>query len=448
MRFKIKKGLDIPISGRPAAIIEDAAKVSSVALLGYDTPGLRPSVAVDPGDRVKLGQTLFTDKRNPEVQFTSPGSGVVRAINRGAKRALHSVVVDLDGSDEVAFPSFDRNGLDRATAEEVRKILIESGQWTALRKRPFARIPKPDEKPDSMFVTAIDTNPLAADPEMIIGEDKDAFSAGLKVVSKLTEGRTYVCTRPDADIPCPESDKFVRGEFAGPHPAGLAGTHIHFLDPVGKNRSAWYIGYQDVMAIGRLFTTGRISTEVVVALGGPMAKNPRLLRTRYGANVAELIKGETKPGSDRVISGSVLSGHRATGTYGWLGRYNNQLSILGEGSPREFLNWMRPGFSKYSALRAYAGHLFHRGDFDMTTSQNGSPRALVSTGSFERVMPLDILPTMLLKAILVRDTDSAQALGALELDKEDLALCAFVCNGKYDYGPALRATLDEIEANG
>jgi Na+-transporting NADH:ubiquinone oxidoreductase subunit A len=268
------------------------------------------------------------------------------------------------------------------------------------------------------------------------------------VVSKLTVGRTYVCTRPDADIPCPESDRFVRGEFEGPHPAGLAGTHIHFLDPVGKNRSAWYIGYQDVMAIGRLFTTGRISTEVVVALGGPMARNPRLLRTRYGANVAELIQGETQPGSDRVISGSVLSGHRATGTYGWLGRYNNQLSILAEGSPREFLNWMRPGFGKYSSLRAYAGHLFHKGDFDLTTSQNGSPRALVSTGSFERVMPLDILPTMLLKAILVRDTDSAQALGALELDKEDLALCSFVCNGKYDYGPHLRATLDEIEANG
>ncbi len=448
MRKKIKKGLDIPIAGRPAQEIDDAGTVSSVALLGYDTPGLRPSMAVDPGDRVKLGQLLYTDKRNPKVRFTSPGAGKISAVNRGQRRVLQSVVVELDGTDEETFPSFDRSQLDRLGASEAVDILITSGLWTALRTRPFGRIPAPDTSPHSVFVTAIDTNPLAPDPAVIIAEDKDSFSAGLKVVSKLSEGPTFVCTAPRADVPCPESDKFRRGEFEGPHPAGLVGTHIHFLDPVGKTKTVWHIGYQDVLAIGRLFLTGRLATERVVSIGGPMVRNPRLLRTRAGANMSELIEDETKPGDDRVISGSVLFGHRATGTYGWLSRYHNQISIIGEGSPREFLAWARPGIDKYSSLKAYAGHLLRRGDFALTSTQNGSPRAMVSTGSFERVMPLDILPTVLLKSVLVRDTDAAQDLGALELDEEDLALCSFVCNGKYDYGPHLRATLDEIEANG
>jgi Na+-transporting NADH:ubiquinone oxidoreductase subunit A len=448
MRINIKKGLDIPLAGRPAPEIDDSKSVSSVALLGYDTPGLRPSVAVDPGDRVKLGQTLYVDKRNPGVRFTSPGSGVVKAVNRGHRRVLHSVVVELEGSDEETFPSFDRSKLDRVTADEARDILVNSGMWPAFRARPFARVPSPDTTPHSIFVTAIDTNPLAPDPEQIVGLDKDAFSAGLKVVSKLTEGAIYVCKAPGADVPCPESDRFRLGEFAGPHPAGLVGTHIHFLDPVGKTRTVWHIGYQDVTAIGRLFLGGRLPVERIVSIGGPMVKNPRLLLTRNGASISELIDNETKPGDDRVISGSVLFGHRAAGTYGWLSRYHNQISIIGEGSPREFLSWARPGTRKYSALRAFAGHVLHRRDFELTSTQNGSPRAMVSIGNFEQVMPLDILPTPLLKAIIVRDTDSAQDLGALELDEEDLALCSFVCNGKYDYGSHLRATLDEIEANG
>jgi len=448
MRIKIKKGLDIPLAGRPGTDIDDSKSVGSVALMGYDTPGIRPSVAVDPGDRVKLGELLYTDKRNPGVRFTSPGSGVVKAVNRGARRVLHSVVVELDGSDEETFPSHDRSKLDRLAADDARETLLASGLWTAFRTRPFGRIPAPDAAPHSIFVTAIDTNPLAPDPAVIVGEDKDAFSAGLKIVSKLSEGAVFVCTAPGADIPCPESDRFRLGEFEGPHPAGLVGTHIHFLDPVGKTKTVWHVGYQDVLAIGRLFLTGRIATERVVSLAGPMIERPRLLRTRSGARVADLIEDETKPGDDRVISGSVLFGHRAMGTYGWLSRYHNQLSVIAEGSPREFLAWARPGFGKYSSLKAFAGHLFRRGDFELTSTQNGSPRAMVSIGNFERVMPLDILPTPLLKSVLVRDTDGAQDLGALELDEEDLALCAFVCNGKYDYGKHLRETLDEIEANG
>ena len=439
MHIKIKKGLDVPISGKPELTLSDANPVKTVGLVGWDTPGLKPKMAVAAGDRVKLGQTLFIDKRNPEICYTAPGSGVVSAINRGERRVLNSVVIELDGDDAETWSTDDK---------DIRKTLCESGLWTTLRTRPFGKIPQPDTTPNSIFVTAINTNPLAGDPSLVIGEDPEAFLAGLRVISQLTEGKTYVCTRAGADIPCPDGEQFVHAEFSGPHPAGLVGTHIHFLDPVSIKKTVWHIGYQNTMAIGRLFTTGRLPTQRVIALGGPMVKNPRLLRTRRGASTADILDGEMQSGNARVISGSVLSGHRASGMLGWLGAYHNQISVIGEGSPREFLSWLRPGHEKYSALRAYASTWLHKGDYDLTSSQNGSPRAMVSTGSFERIMPLDILPTVLLKALLVRDTDSAQQLGALELDEEDLALCSFVCNGKYNYGPHLRKALDEIEANG
>ncbi len=448
MRITIKKGLDIPVAGKPRLEIDTANEVQSVASLGLDTPGLKPRMAVQQGDRVKLGQPLFIDKRNPDVPYTSPGSGVVSIINRGERRILHSVVIQLDGSAEQTFPVFEPGKIDGLDAAAVRRIMIESGVWTYLRTRPFTRVPTPGDVPSSVFVTAIDTNPLAPDPAVIIGENPEAFAAGIQVVSKLTTGNTYVCTAPDSGLPVPEGATIKHVEFAGPHPAGLVGTHVHFLDPVSIKKTVWHIGYQDTVAVGKLFLTGHISPERIVGLTGPMVKDPRLIRTRRGASTTDLLAGELKPGDVRIISGSVLNGHRASGTLAWLGRYRNQVCVLQEGSPREFLSWMRPGHNKYSASRAFAGALVHRGDFPLSTSQNGSPRAMVSIGSFDRIMPLDILPAVLLKSLIVRDTEAAQELGALELDEEDLALCSFVCNGKYNYGPHLRKALDEIEAYG
>ena len=447
-RITIRKGLDIPVAGRPRMEIGAGNEVASVAAMGLDTPGLKPRMAVQQGDRVKVGQVLYIDKRNPDVPFTSPGSGVVSIINRGERRVLHSVVIQLDGSGEQAFPAFEPGEIGRLGDEEIRRTLIDSGQWTYFRKRPYSRIPLPADTAHSIFITAVDTNPLAPDPAVIIGEDAEAFVAGQRVIAKLSGGRTWVCTRPDSGVPIADAEGIEHVEFAGPHPAGLVGTHIHFLDPVGVHRSVWHIGYQDTIAVGRLFLTGRVPVDRIVALTGPMMKDPRLVRTRRGASTMDLLDGELKPGKARIISGSVLNGHRASGTLAWLGRYRNQVCALQEGQPREFMHWMRLGRDKYSSLRIYASTWLHRGDYAFTTTQNGSPRAMVSTGSFERVMPLDVLPTPLLKAILVRDTEAAQQLGCLELDEEDLALCSFVCNGKYDYGPALRKALEEIEAFG
>jgi Na+-transporting NADH:ubiquinone oxidoreductase subunit A len=447
MHIKIKKGLDIPMAGSPEQSIYAGADISSVALLGPDTHDLKPRMLVAEGDRVKLGQPLFEDKDNPGVVFTSPGSGAVTAINRGLRRVLQSVVVKLDGDEAEEFksyPSSEFKGLDR---EAVRDNLVASGLWTALRTRPFSKIPAPDSHPRSLFVTAIDTNPLAADPAVVIATDPDSFRIGLVLLSKLVHGTVYVCTAPNSNIEVRNDEPFKHVEFSGPHPAGLAGTHIHFLDPVSEQKIAWHIGYQDVMAVGKLFTTGRLPVERVISLGGPMVKNPRLLRTRMGANTRELIAGETVAGNVRVVSGSVLSGHRAANWATFLGRYDKQITVLPEGRKREFLSFLRPGIGRFTMTRAYVGKLFGKG-YEFTTSQNGSPRAMVSIGSFEQVMPLDILPTPLLKALLVRDTDGARDLGCLELDEEDLALCSFVCNGKYEYGPHLRKNLHEIEVNG
>lgn len=448
MRTIIKKGLDIPIRGAPEQAIDLGAEVGSAALMGTDIVGIRPSMHVKEGDRVKLGQPVFTDKRNPDVHFTAPATGTVTAINRGARRSLQSVVIRIEGDDAVEFESFSAASLAQLGYEKVRDVLLESGLWNAFRTRPFTHIPRPDTRPAALFVNAMDTNPLAPDPAVIIADAGAAFAQGLEVVAHLTEGPVYVCTAPDSGITVPPADKFRHAEFAGPHPAGLVGTHIHFLEPVSAAKTVWHTNYQRVIALGRLFTSGRLPTEKVIALGGPMARKPRLLRTRIGASLRDLLDGELREGRVRIISGSPLSGHQASGPLAYLGRYHNQVSILGEGSERELFAWARPGMRKYSSERAFAGHLANREGFALTTTQNGSPRAMVSTGSFEKVMPLDILATPLLKALLVQDTDTARALGCLELDEEDLALCSFVCNGKYDYGPFLRMNLDEIEAHG
>ncbi len=450
MAIKIRKGLDLPITGTPEQVIDQATPVSSAALIGLDYLGLKPTMAVAEGDRVKLGQPLFTHKKVPGVRFTSPAGGVVRAIHRGARRVLQSVVIEIDTpvEEQESFNSYTAAELETLSATQVTENLLASGLWTAFRTRPYSKVPNPEgPSPHSIFVTAMDTHPLAGDPRVVIGERAESFSDGLSILSKLTEGKVYVCQAPGTPLPAP--GRCETAEFGGPHPAGMPGTHIHFLDPVGAEKTVWHLGYQDVMAIGKLFTTGMLSVERVVALGGPLVNEPRLLRTRLGASTDELCHDQIAHGDRRVISGSVWGGRRAAGWASYLGRYHTQICVLQEGREREFFGWIRPGGPKFSAANVFFSSFKRKTRrFAFTTSQNGSPRAMVPIGTYEDVMPLDILPTQLLRAILVRDTDMAQALGCLELDEEDLSLCSFVCPGKYDYGPVLRENLEQIEREG
>ncbi|MGI5308540.1 Na(+)-translocating NADH-quinone reductase subunit A [Rheinheimera sp. WS51] len=445
--IKLKKGLDIPLSGSPKQEISTGNSIKTVAVLGEEYVGMRPTMSVEVGDSVKKGQVLFEDKKNPGVKFTAPVAGTVKEINRGAKRVLQSVVIAAEGDAAEKFASYPANQLAGLSAEQVKQNLADSGLWVALRTRPYSQSPALDSTPKAIFVNAMDTNPLAADPSIIIAENADAFSHGLTVLSTLTAGnKLYLCKKAGATVPSISQAEVA--EFDGPHPAGLVGTHIHFLNSASAKNVVWHIGYQDVIAIGKLFTTGELCNERVVSVAGPMVKSPRLVKTILGASVTELTAGELNDGQSRIISGSVLCGVNAKGVHGYLGRFHNQVSVLEEGTEKEFLGWIAPGSKKFSVTRAYLSHLNPKRLFNMTTTTNGSPRSMVPIGNYERVMPLDILPTLLLRDLISGDTDEAQALGCLELDEEDLALCTFVCPGKYDYGTILRNCLTTIQKEG
>ncbi|MFP3342093.1 Na(+)-translocating NADH-quinone reductase subunit A [Halomonas sp. SIMBA_159] len=445
--IEVKKGLDLPITGAPEQRIEDAQPVRHVAILGTDYVGMKPTMEVQEGDKVKLGQLLFTDKKIDGVRFTAPAGGEVVAINRGEKRRLLSVVIKVDENEEaMTFASHDRGALGQLDRQLVVDQLVESGLWTALRTRPFSRTPAIDSVPADIFVTAVDTHPLSADPGFIINENAQAFEDGLKVLTRLTEGNVFLCTGANASIPGSDFSGVKTESFAGPHPAGLVGTHIHYLSPVALHKKVWHIGYQDVIAFGKLFVEGKLDVNRIIAVGGPRAEKPRILRTRVGASTQELLAGEViKPDDTRVISGSVFSGAAAEGKLTYLGRFHNQISLLEEGNKRTFMGWLSPGANRHSVMGIYLSKFKGLSNYAPTTSTNGSERAMVPVGNYERIMPLDVMPTQLLRSLIVGDIEVAMQLGCLELDEEDLALCTYVCPGKYEYGPILRDNLTMIE---
>jgi len=446
--IRIKKGLDLPIAGRPEQVIEDARAVRRVAILGEDYPGMKPTMLVGVGDTVARGQPLFSDKKNTGVVYTSPAAGTISTINRGAKRALLSIVIDVAGDAFVDFGAVGAEGVGQLDASAVREKLLASGLWTALRTRPFSKVPQRDSQPHSIFVTAMDSNPLAADADIIIAEYAVEYATGLDVLAKLTDGPLYMCQEAGKFLPTGTDPKISVEEFSGVHPVGLAGTHIHFLDPVSESKTVWFVNYQDVIAIGRLFISGELDNTRILALGGPGALRPRLLRTVMGASLEELTAGELSEGDQRVISGSVFSGRLVENPVEFLGRYHLQISILPEDRSRQLFGYLTPGADKHSVFPIYLSSWLGRKEISFSTTTNGSARGMVPIGTFESVMPLDILATQLLRSLLVGDLETAINLGCLELDEDDIALCTYACPGKYEYGPVLRTVLNQIEKEG
>lgn len=451
MRIHINKGLDIPLAGKPEQSVHPAAPVTKVALCGSDYAGLKPRLLVAEGDKVGPLQALFIDKRDPAVQYCTPGRGTVVSINRGARRVLQSVVVELGdpGIEETAFEALSEEQVYRSLREEIVERLLQSGLWTAFRTRPFSQVPHSASIPRAIFVTAIDTRPLAADPMVAIRAGIEAFSTGLHVMSRLTRGTVNLCTAPEWDIPLPTVDGLREVQFSGPHPAGLPGTHIHYLYPVSLERVVWHIGYQDVIAIGKLFSAGVIDYQRIIALSGASVSEPRLIATRLGASTSDLTQGQIpEPESCRVVSGSVLGGRTASEAFTYLGRYHNQVSVVEEGGRRRFMGWTDILPRRYSATRTFKRKTGQRFKFALSTSQNGRFTGMVPMRAWDKLMPLDILPSPLFRALLVTDTEQAQALGCLELDEEDLSLCAFVCPAKIDYSLFLRLSLNQIDREG
>ncbi|QDZ03349.1 NADH:ubiquinone reductase (Na(+)-transporting) subunit A [Nitratireductor mangrovi] len=419
MNFSLRKGLDIAVDGAPEQVVGATRDVSSVAVLGRDFPGVRPEFRVAEGDRVCAGQVLFIDRKRPRIRFAAPACGTVEHIVAGHRRMLDKLIIRVEGDGAETF----RQAATARDRETLREVLLSSGSWPAFRTRPFGRIPDPESMPAAIFVTAIETDPLAADARIILDRHIEAFKQGVGALAHLTDGPVFVCQPPGPELV--QSEERLRvASFAGPHPAGLPGTHIHHLMPASAKRTVWHIGYQDVIAVGHLLETGRLWTERTVALGGPGMRQPRLTRTRLGASIEDLIAGETRDGAVQLVSGSVLSGRSSA----YLGRYHTQVTVLKNGWPA------RPR----SLLGTVSGWL--------PRAASGGP--IIPIESLDAAMPLDILPLPLMRALAIGDVETAERLGCLELVEEDVALLSHLCPDGADYGALLRQILDELEGGG
>ena len=414
MQFKHRRGLDAGVAGAVPQHVAGHFIPTSCALLGDDVPGLQPEFRIAVGDTVNTGQILFVDRKSPDISFASPATGVVTVAEFGARRTLGKVVIETADDVQMDVPVPDtarhRSGL--------AQLLLKCGLWPSFLTRPFGRIPRPGSVPAAIFITAVDTNPLAADPATVLAPVLTLFEHGVEALAMLTDGPVFVCQAPGADL-VPASGRIRIARFEGPHPAGLPGTHIHHLLPASVARLVWHIGYQDVVAIGDLLVNHRYRSERVIARAGPASARPGLVETRLGASLIDVAKADGAAGHAVLLSGSVISGRRS----GYLGRYHTQMTMLSP--PAQHGN----------------GTILER--LRRWTAQGG-PGPLIPLESFERAMPLDILPVPLLRALSVGDTETAVRLGCLELVEEDLALMSYLCPGRNDYGALLRQMLDDI----
>jgi Na+-transporting NADH:ubiquinone oxidoreductase subunit A len=443
----LQRGLDLPLPGRPDSVVDQGPGLAHVGVLAADWPGLKARVLVQEGQVVRAGEPLVSDRRWPELCVTAPRAGRIEAVHRGEKRSLRSIVIASEGDAAARFEPLPQG----RSPGDVRALLLRSGLWTSLRERPFGRIARPSDTPHAIFVTAIDTQPLAPPVATLLDAREDDLGRAIRALSTLTSGPIYLCS--DASI----ADRLERLStaarievFVGPHPAGNVGVHIHWLEPVDREHIVWHLGLQDALAIGALLDRGRLDTSRIVSLAGPEALRPRLLKTTQGASIDALVAGEVRAGVRvRVVSGSLLSGRAATGAEeGYLGRYHQQVSILGEVEKRHFLRWLAPGARRFSSLPIFLSRWLPRGECEFDTDENGSLRAIVPIGQYERVTPMQLLPEILTRALASGQIEQLEALGALELDEEDVSLWTFVCPSKLDYGALLRQALARLEAEG
>jgi Na+-transporting NADH:ubiquinone oxidoreductase subunit A len=429
--IKIKKGLDIKMNGQAEKIYVKAPRAQTYAIKPGDWHGLTPKIIPKLCDEVKVGTPIFYDKYHPEVKFCSPVSGILSSINRGERRRIIEVVVEDDGKDTAeSFKHGDPAGMKR---EEIVENLLNSGLWPLIRRRPYTVIARTDEVPKSIFISAFDTAPLAPDYDFLLKDAVDDFQWGVNVLKQLTEGRVFL--NLDGRYPSIRTLSNIKGaeinHFKGPHPAGNVGIQIHNLDPINKGDVIWVVQPQDVVTIGRLFKNGKYDPSVVVALTGARVEKPQYYKIIRGTQVAPILEKQLKEGDNRVISGNVLNGKMINPETGYVGFLDSQVTVIREGNYHELFGWMMPGLRKMSVSRSFASRwLMPNRKYDMDTNFHGGARPFVMTGEYEKVLPMDIYPMQLLKAILVNDIDKMEQLGIYEIDEEDLALCEFVCTSK------------------
>jgi len=438
---KLKKGFDIRIKGIAEKQLAGFADPTMFGVKPVDFPGLTPKLNVKEGSQVLAGAILFHDKLRPEIRFTSPVSGKVVAIERGDRRKILEVVIEKEGNGSI---DFGKCNLSELSGERVKESLLTSGLWPSIRQRPYHIVANPHDIPKSVFITGFDSSPLAPDYDFILENSNISYyRTGLFALTKLANGKINLVLKDKSgagrffsDIPGVEIHY-----FSGPHPSGNPGIHIHHIDPVNKGEVVWFTNLQDVSIIGRLLEEGIYNPEKIVALTGSEVVNARYYRMLSGGSIASLTSGNVKPGSLRYISGNVLTGTKIKSD-GYLGYYDSQVTVIPEGNYHEFFGWASPGVRKFSFHRTFLSSLFPAKDYQLDTNLHGGERAFVVTGQYEKVLPMDIYPMQLLKAILAGDIDMMENLGIYEVAEEDLALCEYICPSKIEIQSIVRKGID------
>lgn len=442
--IKLKKGLDLPIAGEALCKVTKTVNSGIVAVKPTDFRGVVPRLLVKEGDAVKAGSPLFADKTNPEIVFVSPVSGTVDAVVRGDKRKLLAVTVKSDGQNDALH--FELPKIDQLTRESAVKALLESGVWPCIKQRPYGTIANPAAMPKSIFISAMPTAPLAADLDFALAKDFDAIQAGVNVLGKLTKGGVHLSlsVKNYAGSEFHKLKGVIVHKFEGPHPAGNVGVQINHISPINKGEVVWTVDLFLVAVIGRLFLSGKYDARRVVAVAGPAAKNPSYLEVPCGVSMKDLAEYiDSSKGDVRVISGDVLSGENV-GADGFLGFYSNLVTLLPEGNYYEMFGWVKPfRLHKFSFSRSYWSWLAPKSKkYAMDTNLNGGPRAFVVSDTYGKVLPMDIYPVYLLKAILAGNIEKMEELGIYEVVEEDLALCEFVDPSKIEIQSILTSGIE------
>ena len=451
MDFKLKRGYNIRVEGEAKPEIEEAAYPGRIALKPADFIGLKAMLAVDAGDQVRIGTPLFKDRNDDKIVFTSPASGRVAEIRRGEKRVIQSVIVETDGKRSRDKLGLSRGKLSSTSRNSIIEILLKTGLFPCIRQRPFARMANPADEPRDIFISAMDTGPLSADPNLIVRGNEKYFQRGLDVMTHLTGGSIHLSvdgSRGDNSPAFMNANGVELHRFFGPHPAGTVGVQIHHIAPVRAARDiVWYCSVQSVILIGKLFATGELSPEITLAVAGSSATKRSYFRSVIGASADSIVGRNVEKGPVRYISGDLLTGTNI-GSDGFLGFYDNLITLIPEAEKSEFLGWLRPGLRQESRSWSYLSRLFPAWRFIIDTNRNGSVRPFVATGLYESVLPMDILPLHLLKSILAEDVEEMEGLGIYEVAEEDFALCEYICPSKVSVQEIIRRGLDLMEREG
>lgn len=435
--IRLRKGLNIRLAGKAEKILIPETEVNRYGIRFADFPGLTARLEVTEGSTVAAGSVLFHDKSFPEIKYVSPVSGVVKEVIRGDRRQLTEIVIDRQGNEKIDFGAADPLKLSR---EEVTAKIMNAGMWPVLRQRPYHIVVRPGNVPKAVFITMFDTAPLAPDLDFIMSNTHGNYlQTGINVLSRLTDGKIHISFEAEGtrvtELKHLENVDFHY--FSGPHPAGNVGVQIHHIDPVGKGEVVWTIDIQDVVALGRLFGTGFHDREKIIALAGPGVLHPKYHRIKPGASVSGILKQNMKDEYQRVISGNALTGKKISpdGSFGF---YDNMVTVLPEGHHNEFLGWAAPGFSKFSYWRTFLSKLLPKREYVMDTNVHGGQRAFVVTGHYENVLPMDIYPVHLIKAVLAEDVELMESLGIYEVAEEDFALCEYIDPSKIEIQEIIR----------